>query len=51
VTFAAELIDTGEKQFSPQAALQQLEIVDTMIRLSVPPEVIRVPIILKTGKR
>ncbi|MCE5341128.1 MAG: S8 family serine peptidase [Planctomycetaceae bacterium] len=48
VAFAAELVDFGESSVSPQAYLQELPIASTMQRLSVPPTILRAPIIIKS---
>lgn len=48
VAFAAELLDRGKKKVSPQPALQSLPIAQTMTRLTVPPSVSRLPIVLRT---
>jgi hypothetical protein len=48
VAFAAELIDRSPKPFSPQSAIQALPISQTMVRLSIPPVVVRTPIMLRT---
>jgi len=47
VAFAAELYDDGEKQFSPQSALQALPMALTMTRLSVPPQGVRTPVVIR----
>lgn len=48
VAFAAELADRGGRRLSPQSALQSLPAAKTMMRLTVPPTVARLPIVLKT---
>lgn len=48
VAFAAELADHGQRRLSPQSALQSLSATKTMTRLTVPPTVARLPIVLKT---
>lgn len=48
VAFAAELEDRGQRRLSPQSALQSLPATKTMTRLTVPPTVARLPIVLKT---
>ena len=48
VAFAAELADLGQRRLSPQPALQSLSATTTMTRLTVPPTVARLPIVLKT---
>ena len=48
VGFALELFDGSANQISPQPFLQSLPITATMQRLSVPPTVIRSPIVLKS---
>jgi hypothetical protein len=48
VAFAAELFDKGNKNVSPQSRLQALSATRTMTRLTVPPTVARLPVILKT---
>jgi hypothetical protein len=47
VAFAAELRDDGEKPTSPQAAMQALPSVALMTRLSIQPQSIRNPIVLR----
>jgi hypothetical protein len=47
VAFAAELFDEDEYQSSPQPFLQAMAFTKTMTRLSVPPTVARVPIVLR----
>ena len=47
VAFAAELFDDGEKSVSPQAALQALPAASTMTRLSIPPQSIKTPVIIR----
>jgi hypothetical protein len=48
VAFVAELFDAGTNPASPQAALQALPTNVTMTRLSVPPQKIRTPVIVRT---
>ncbi len=48
VAFAAEILDEGESQVSPQFSLQSLPMTQSMIRLSVPPAVSRMPVVLRT---
>jgi hypothetical protein len=48
VAFAAEIFDKGEAQVSPQSSLQSLPMTQSMIRLSVPPAVARMPVVLRT---
>jgi hypothetical protein len=48
VAFAAELFDNGEKKISPQSRLQALTTTRTMTRLTIPPAVTRLPVVLKT---
>ncbi len=48
VALAAELIDRGPKRVSPQSAIQALPISQTMVRLSIPPVVVRTPVMLRT---
>ena len=48
VAFAAELFDNGDKNVSPQSRLQALPATRTMTRLTIPPTVARLPVILKT---
>lgn len=48
VAFAAEIIDEGEARVSPQLSLQSLPMTQSMTRLSVPPAVARMPVILRT---
>ncbi len=48
VAFAAELVDKGINQLSPQHSLQALPATKTMNRLTVPPSVTRMPVVLRT---
>ena len=48
VAFAAEIFDEGEARVSPQSSLQSLPMTQSMIRLSVPPAVARMPVVLRT---
>ena len=48
VAFAAELLDHGKNELSPQIALQSLTATQSMTRLTIPPTVSRLPVILKT---
>jgi len=45
--FAAELWDDSEEPVSPQGAVQALLVSRTMTRLSVPPTVVRTPVVLR----
>ena len=47
VSFAAELWDDSEEPASPQGALQSLPIAQTMNRLSVPPTIVRNPVVIR----
>lgn len=47
VAFAAEIIDGGDTRVSPQLHLQSLPITQSMTRLSVPPSVSRMPVVLR----
>jgi subtilase family protein len=47
VAFAAELFDNGEPKISPQAALQALPATATMTRLTIPPTITRMPVLLR----
>jgi hypothetical protein len=47
VAFAAEIIDDGVARVSPQLHLQALPITQSMTRLSVPPAVSRMPVVLR----
>ena len=47
VAFAAEIIDEGEARVSPQQILQSLPMTQSMTRLSVPPAVARMPVVLR----
>lgn len=49
VAFAAELLDIGQKQLSPQSHLQALAVTSTMTRLTVPPVATRLPVVLRTS--
>jgi hypothetical protein len=48
VAFAAELVDIGKKRLSPQSTLQSLAVTKTMTRLTIPPTVSKLPVVLKT---
>ena len=48
VAFAAELFDGGEDPVTPQPAMQSLPLAATMARLSVPPTILRTPVVLKS---
>lgn len=48
VAFAAEIFDEGARHVSPQSSLQSLPITQSMTRLSVPPAVARMPVVLRT---
>ena len=48
VAFAAELYDAGATRADPQPAMQALRIAASMTRLSVQPEPIRSPVIIRT---
>jgi hypothetical protein len=48
VAFAAELLDRDKSGASPQEALQSLAVTQTMTRLTIPPAVSRLPVVLKT---
>jgi hypothetical protein len=47
VAFAAELVDLADDPISPQATLQALPAVMTMTRLSMPPQSIRTPVVVR----
>lgn len=47
VAFAAEIIDEGQARVSPQSILQSLVMTQSMTRLSVPPAVTRMPVVLR----
>lgn len=47
VAFAAELFDEAEAPVSPQAALQALPAAVTMTRLSIPPQSIKIPVVVR----
>lgn len=47
VAFAIELIDRDEKRFSPQRLIQAMPIAQSLHRLSVPPQIVRAPVILR----
>ncbi len=47
VAFAIELFDGGEKKASPQAAIQAMPIAQSLHRLSVPPQIVRAPVVLR----
>jgi hypothetical protein len=47
LAFAAELLDAGEPNESPQPFLQSMTFTRTMTRLSVPPAIARTPIVLR----
>lgn len=48
VAFAAELFDAGESAIDPQQAMQALPVAASMIRLSVQPAPVRMPLIIRT---
>lgn len=48
VAFAAELFDLSEAPLSPQDYVQSLPIAKSMNRLSIPPAIIRAPVIIKS---
>ena len=48
VAFAAEIYDEGANKISPQSSLQSLPQSATMTRLSIPPSVARMPVVLRT---
>ncbi|MCL4843485.1 MAG: S8 family serine peptidase [Bryobacteraceae bacterium] len=47
VAFAAELFDEGENAISPQSSIQALPSAVTMARLSIPPQAVRMPVVIK----
>ena len=47
VAFAAELWDDAEEPVSPQGPLQALPIAGSMNRLSVPPTIVRTPVVVR----
>jgi hypothetical protein len=47
VAFAAEIFDAGENTTSPQMAIQSMGSAVTMSRLSIPPQAIRTPVVIK----
>jgi hypothetical protein len=47
VAFAAELFDHGDKGVTLQSRLQALPATRTMTRLTIPPTVVRLPVVLK----
>jgi len=47
VAFAAEIFDAGENATSPQMAIQAMGAAVTMSRLSVPPQAIATPVVIK----
>jgi hypothetical protein len=47
VAFAAELFDNGAQKGGPQSRLQALAATGTMTRLTIPPTVARLPVVLK----
>jgi len=47
IAFAAELFDADGFQSSPQPFLQAMAFTRTMTRLSVPPSIARVPVVLR----
>jgi hypothetical protein len=47
IGFAIELFDASDTPVSPQASLQALQIAKTMTRLSVPPQSIKTPVIIR----
>jgi hypothetical protein len=48
VAFAAELFDVAEEPVDPQGAMQALPAAQSMIRLSVQPAAVRLPLIVRT---
>lgn len=47
VAFVAELFDLGDVPISPQTAIQSLPVAITMTRLSVPPQSIKTPVVIR----
>ncbi len=47
VAFAAEILDAGESATSPQMAIQSMGSAVTMSRLSIPPQAIKTPVVIK----
>jgi hypothetical protein len=47
VAFAAEIFDGGEHPVSPQSFVQSLPVANTMVRLSIPPQAVKTPVIVR----
>ena len=47
VAFAIELFDNANNPVSPQVALQALPAAQTMSRLSIPPQSIKTPVVVR----
>ena len=47
VAFAIELFDNADSPVSPQVALQALPVAQTMSRLSIPPQSIKTPVVVR----
>ncbi len=47
VAVAIELVDRGQKAVSPQRAIQAMPIAQSLHRLSVPPQIVRAPVVLR----
>jgi hypothetical protein len=47
VAFAAELFDNDDSPVSPQLALQALPAAKTMTRLSIPPQSVKIPMVVR----
>lgn len=47
VAFAVELFDRGETKATPQAAIQAMPIAQSLHRLSIPPQIVRAPVVLR----
>jgi hypothetical protein len=47
VAFAAEIFDSGEEPLNAQSFIQSLPIASTMVRLSIPPQAAKAPVIVR----
>jgi len=47
VAFAAEVFDGGDDPVSPQSFVQSLSVAHSMMRLSIPPQAAKTPVIVR----
>ena len=47
VAFAAEIFDAGEDPLGPQPFMLSLPVANTMVRLSIPPQTVKTPVIVR----